>query len=93
MNDKVRLVDHSSNQPRSYADIEQQFNHSHFTAEATAGLMFEVANHHIKINDKIACSATYAVQAAVTDMQKAFDELLSLYLKEKEAAFHIGDYA
>ena len=83
MNDKIRVVDNSNNQQRSYADIEQEFNHSHYTAEGTAGLMFEMANHHIEIDNAVMCSATYTVQAAVCDMKKAFTELLDLYLKEK----------
>ena len=83
MNDKIRAVDNSSNQPRSYADIEQDFNHSHYTAEGVTGLMFEMANHCIETDNKTKTSSAYAVQAAVFDMKKAFSELLDLYLKEK----------
>ena len=75
------------NQPeaRSWSDIEGDFNHVHFTAEAVTGLLDSLINQNNgepnSINANTLRSATYTAHTGVTEMRKHFEELLNVHVQ------------
>ena len=70
-------------EPRQWGDIEGDFNHVHYTANAVTGLLDSLANQNNANSDSIDkesfCSATYAAHCAVVEMGKHFNELLNVH--------------